>query len=145
MRQQFILYTMTNPFRGYLYAYGKVDTSETPDGSTLYEHIQNKLSENPDLRLHIFSTPVTLSEEIRETKKFDIGSSSLVSQEPADITPAEKAATVEVAKVQALVDNLPSWAAVSSAVDGISNLADAKVFLKKLARVVYWLAKNSEV
>ena len=38
--------------------------------------------------------------------------------------------------------NIPSWSAVASAVDNISNLAEAKIVLKKLARIVYWLAKN---
>lgn len=46
------------------------------------------------------------------------------------------------AKIQSLSDNLPSWDKVSTTVDNIANLADAKVFLKKLARVVYWLAHN---
>ena len=52
-----------------------------------------------------------------------------------------EAARVE-AKAQALVDNLPSWTQVSGAVDAISNLAEAKVFIKKMARVTYWLAKD---
>lgn len=46
------------------------------------------------------------------------------------------------AKAQAILDNLPSWAAVDAAVTNIANLADAKAFIRKLARVVYWLAKN---
>lgn len=45
-------------------------------------------------------------------------------------------------KIQDIVDNLPSWQQVSDAVDNISNLNQAKIFIKKLARVVYWLAKN---
>lgn len=48
------------------------------------------------------------------------------------------------AKAQAFLDNLPSWSAVQTAVDNISNLADARVFLKKLARIVYWLARDAE-
>lgn len=48
------------------------------------------------------------------------------------------------AKMQSFIDNLPSWAVVSTAVDNIGNLADAKVFIKKLARIVYWLAKDQE-
>jgi len=48
------------------------------------------------------------------------------------------------AKTQSIIDNLPSWSAVSTSVDNISNLAKAKVFLKKLARITYWLAKDSE-
>jgi len=47
-------------------------------------------------------------------------------------------------RVLDLTDNLPSWSAVSTAVDNIANLADAKAFLKKLSRVVYWLAKETE-
>jgi hypothetical protein len=46
-------------------------------------------------------------------------------------------------KNQDFITNLPSWVQVSTAVDNIANLADAKVFIKKLTRVVYWLAKNT--
>jgi len=48
------------------------------------------------------------------------------------------------AKIQAIADNLPSWAQVEAAVDNIGSLADAKVFLKKLARVTYWLARDQQ-
>lgn len=47
-------------------------------------------------------------------------------------------------KLASIQDNLPSWNVVSNAVDNITNLAEAKTYLKKLSRVVYWLAKNSE-
>lgn len=40
--------------------------------------------------------------------------------------------------------NLPSWDQVSTACEDISNLAEAKLFLKRLSRVVYWMAKNSD-
>lgn len=50
----------------------------------------------------------------------------------------------EQARMQALIDNLPNWAVVSNRVDNISSLAEAKDYLKKLSRVVYWLAKNQE-
>ena len=46
------------------------------------------------------------------------------------------------AKIQAIADNFPSWAEVSTAVDNIANLADAKNFIRKLARVVYWDVRN---
>jgi hypothetical protein len=46
------------------------------------------------------------------------------------------------AKESAINDNLPDWATVETAVDNIGSLADAKTFIKKLARVVYWLVKN---
>ena len=54
---------------------------------------------------------------------------------------ADKAAA-QAAKAQAFLDNLPSWEGVSTAVDNIANLADAKAFIRKLARVVYWLARD---
>lgn len=46
------------------------------------------------------------------------------------------------AKAQAFVDNLPSWVAVDTAITKIANLADAKTFIRKLARVVYWDVKD---
>jgi hypothetical protein len=42
----------------------------------------------------------------------------------------------------AIDTNLPSWSAVETAIGNISNLADAKAFLLKLSRVVYWDVKN---
>lgn len=50
----------------------------------------------------------------------------------------------QVHKQESIMGNLPSWTQVSTAVDNISNLAEAKKFLKKLSRVVYWLAKDQE-
>lgn len=46
------------------------------------------------------------------------------------------------ARQDAIETNLPSWTQVETALDGISNLAEAKTALKKIARVVYWLAKG---
>ena len=43
-----------------------------------------------------------------------------------------------------IVDNLPTWSAINDQIDGITTLAQAKKALKKIARVVYLLAKNSE-
>jgi hypothetical protein len=60
-----------------------------------------------------------------------------------DIVNARLAEEARIAaKEQALIDNLPSWSQVDTAITNIANLADAKVFIKKLARVVYWLAKD---
>ena len=49
----------------------------------------------------------------------------------------------DLAKAQALIDNLPSWQQVSDAIDAATTVAALKVIVKKVARVVYWLAKNS--
>jgi hypothetical protein len=44
---------------------------------------------------------------------------------------------------QDIIDNLPDWQTVNTSIDNISDLDGARIFLKKLARVVYWLAKNT--
>lgn len=56
----------------------------------------------------------------------------------------ELAAAAEVTKAQAIIDNLPSWAEVETAIKSATTIAALKVIILKLARVVYWLAKNSE-
>lgn len=62
------------------------------------------------------------------------------------------------AKAQAIIDNLPSWAIVGGKFDAMlsdataaTNLAQAKAVLieliktcKKIARVEYWIAKDTE-
>ena len=53
---------------------------------------------------------------------------------PYEIKAAQKAA--------AIVDNLPSWSQVKSNINNISNLTEAKAFLLKLSRVVYWDIKD---
>ena len=72
----------------------------------------------------------------------------VVDPNKATILAAEEAARQaeiarQAAKAQAIIDNLPSWAQVDTAIDNIANLADAKAFIKKLSRVVYLDVKNS--
>jgi hypothetical protein len=50
----------------------------------------------------------------------------------------------QVARQNDIQTILPSWAQVEVYLDGLANLADAKAALKKIARVVYWLAKNTQ-
>lgn len=64
-----------------------------------------------------------------------------VDQATVDAWAAQE--TLQTLRVQEFVENLPTWLQVSNAVDNIASLAGAKAFLKKLARVVYWLAKNT--
>ena len=57
---------------------------------------------------------------------------------------AEQAeALKEQQKQQAIVDNLPAWTQVDAAITAITSLAEAKTFIRKLTRVVYWDVKNS--
>ena len=46
-------------------------------------------------------------------------------------------------KQQAIIDNLPSWQAVSNAIDAATTIAKLQAIIKKMARVEYWLAKNT--
>jgi len=64
------------------------------------------------------------------------------SKTPEQIVAEQAKADRKAAKAQAFIDNLPSWLVVETAVNNIASLADAKAFLIKLTRVVYWLAKN---
>ena len=143
MIQQYVIYTLSDPFLGYIRGYGEINSEEAQDGSSTYEYIQRVLSDT-NLAVYVFESRVALSEELREDKKFDPGTEALVDLEAGDITPKAQAELNEAAKMQALVDNLPSWSQVDEAITAIGSLADAKVFIRKLARVVYWLAKNSE-
>lgn len=49
----------------------------------------------------------------------------------------------EYQKDKDIINNLPDWSTVSNNIDNISNLNEAKIFIKKLSRIVYWLAKDS--
>ena len=48
------------------------------------------------------------------------------------------------AKAQAIIDNLPSWAEVDTVIINATTIAALKVIIRKMARVLYWLAKDSE-
>lgn len=74
-----------------------------------------------------------------DESKWD-GSQWVPDQEKIDIRLAEEARIA--AKARALIDNLPTWAEVEAAIDGVSTIAGLKVVVKKIARVVCWLAKD---
>jgi hypothetical protein len=63
----------------------------------------------------------------------------------ASTAAAETAKTLEQTKLAAIQDNLPDWATIKTAIENATTIAALKVIVTKLARVVYWLAKNSEV
>ena len=46
--------------------------------------------------------------------------------------------------LQEVIDNLPTWIQVTNAIDVATTVPQLKVIIKKLARVVYLLAKNEE-
>jgi len=66
------------------------------------------------------------------------------SKTPEQLAAEQAEVDRRAAKAQAFIDNLPSWDIVSTAIENIGSLSDAKAFLLKLARVVYWLVKDRE-
>ncbi len=69
----------------------------------------------------------------------DLEGQELINAQARAISRARKEA-----QVQSYIDNMPNWTQVSNVVDSINNLDDAKAFLLKLARVVYWNIKGTE-
>jgi len=91
----------------------------------------------PDKVLHLLEDAPD-----NESKRDGVpGESWIPDQELIDARLAGESFTAT--KEQILADNLPSWAAVETAVNNISNLAEAKSYLLKLSRVVYLDVKNS--
>jgi oligoendopeptidase F len=41
--------------------------------------------------------------------------------------------------------NMPSLSTVTTSINSISNISGVRDYLKKLSKVVYWLAKNNDV
>lgn len=62
----------------------------------------------------------------------------------ASTAAAEAVKTLETTKLAAIQDNLPDWATIKTAIENATTIAALKIIITKLARVVYWLAKNSE-
>ena len=64
------------------------------------------------------------------------------TQEELDAQAARDAAKAK--KAQDIADALPAWADVEAAVEAADTAAKLRVIVKKLARVVYWLAKDKD-
>ena len=136
----YVFYERTLPFPGYIRMTGQVNMAQLPDGSTIAERLEALRVKYPDANYFLFPPGIEVD---KEAVKFDVATETLVPLEPGDVTPKMQAELDRQAQAQDIIDNLPSWAQVEDAVAAIANLQDAKIFLRKLARVVYWLAKNS--
>ena len=79
-----------------------------------------------------------------ESQKFHIATETICGLEPGDITPMGQKKIDQAQKAQDIIDNLPSWVQVETTINNISNMAEAKAFLLKLSRIVYWDVKNKK-
>jgi len=137
MLKKYFIYSKSNPFPGYIKSSGKLKTDLPPDGSTMIERLEALSAEYGYVLLD-----KTVEIPDKETHKWDEASASFVTLEAGDITPEKQEELDAQQKAQEIADRLPNWATVENAVNNISNLAEAKAFLLKLARVVYWDVKG---
>ena len=73
------------------------------------------------------------------------GNTPAPAETPEEIAERTAREAKDAQMAQTLRDNLPTYAQVQTAIANISNLADAKAFLKKLAAVVYIHVKGDNV
>ena len=139
-KKNYIFYQKTDPFPGWIRFVAQVDPNETPDGSTLKERYTQLLIKYPDSAIKQFPLGDLPDPE---AVKYDEATETLVPLDVGDITPKAQAELDQAQKAQDIIDNLPSWSAVETAINNISSLAQAKAFMLKHARVTYWLAKNT--
>lgn len=86
-----------------------------------------------------------LASDIEEREVDWAGYMAALAADPAEIARVHELADIKAAKelkAKAIVDNLPSWAAVKTAIEGATTIAALRVIVLKLARVVYWLARD---
>ena len=69
---------------------------------------------------------------------------AMLAHESTADTATREAREARVAqRAQDVSDSLPSWQQVSDAIDGAFPAGAQRTVVKRLARVVYWLAKNT--
>ncbi len=154
-KQVYVIYEKTNPFPGWIREQGKVDLGQTPDDSTMAEHLIRMSIRYPDTGLHLFPLDTAVDPEVQ---KFDEVTEELIDLELGDITPNAQTILDEAQKEQDIIDNLPSWAAIESELDSIRADGAAATTINQLkaalgrfldleekhARITYWLAKNKK-
>lgn len=83
--------------------------------------------------------------DIEEREVDEAGYQAALAADPVELAQAAALAALKAArevKAQDFLDNLPSWAAVKTAIEGATTIAALRVIVLKLARVVYWLARD---
>ena len=78
--------------------------------------------------------------------QWDPNKDAILAAEAQAAADAAAAADAEEArlqqKAQEILDNLQAWKEIAAAIDGVSTIAGLKVVVKKMARVLYWLARD---
>jgi len=137
MLKQYLIYSKSSPFPGYLVSWGKIRLGLPRDGTTIEERLEELSAEYGYVLLD-----KTVEIPDKETHKWDEASQQFVPSEAGDITPKKQEELDAQQKAQEIADRLPDWATVENVVNNISNLAEAKAYLLKLSRVVYWDVKG---
>jgi len=141
LKLNYVFYEKTNPFPGWIRMVGHVDIEQIPDGSTIAERLEQLLIKYPDSDYKLFPWG-TLPDP--ESQKFHIATETICGLEPGDITPKAQKELDKSQRAQDIIDNLPSWAQVRTAIiNAFPDPAQQNVMLKTV-RIVYWLAKNEK-
>lgn len=85
-------------------------------------------------------------DQVEENVVDAAGYASALAEDPvwiAEQAAIQAKADFEATKLQEIADNLPTWKQVSDAIDGVTTIAGLKIVVKKIAKIVYLLAKNS--
>ena len=154
-QQVYVFYEKTNPFSGWIRMRGTVDPNQPPDGSTLQERLVALKVKYPDSDYYLFPLGTIVDPE---AMKFDQGTSTLITLDPADITPKAWAVLNAAQKKADISANLPSWTAIENRFNSIRAAGAAATTISALkgvlasfldleekhTRITYWLAKNSK-
>lgn len=86
-----------------------------------------------------------LAADIEEREVDDAGYLTALAADPVEVAKVEALTAIKAAqelKAQEFLDNLPSWEKVKTAIEGATTIAALRAIVLKLARVVYWLARD---
>jgi predicted house-cleaning NTP pyrophosphatase (Maf/HAM1 superfamily) len=94
-------------------------------------------------------TEVVIDGEVYTITKHDSGHIIKELKETPEQAAAKEAArliaeALAQAKAQAIVENLPSWQEIDDAITAATTIAGLKVIIRKMARVLYWIARDRQ-
>jgi|TARA_R100001530_G_scaffold101713_1_gene70768 hypothetical protein len=123
-------------------------TDDNFSGAGLYRNVE--WAGTYDQRIETLSEPrFIVDEPTKEVRvEYDIVAKSQAEIDDYDaaftkgVQDAADAVALQAEKDTEFASTIPSWAQVDTAITNISNLAEAKAFLRKLARVVYLTNRN---